>query len=203
LIENELLIATKSLFYKLIKRNLYAGKHNLKLYLGCGNTYKNGWINIDVRGTYDMVVDLRGNMPFDDNSAILIFSEHFIEHLDYPDVVLAHLRECYRVLSKNGTLRIGVPDTRWPVKCYLEGKDSTWLRLSKKRYWHPEWCVTPMDHLNFHFRQNGEHKYAYDFETLKNVLCVAGFTEIKKKKYDSNTDSHQRKVGTLYINAKK
>ena len=42
-----------------------------------------------------------------------------------------------------------------------------WLLRARQSIWHPAWCTTRLEHINFHFRQGGEHKFAYDFETLK------------------------------------
>jgi hypothetical protein len=42
-----------------------------------------------------------------------------------------------------------------------------------KRLWHPAWCQTRLEHLNYHFRQDTQHRFAYDYETLERVLGVA------------------------------
>jgi hypothetical protein len=47
---------------------------------------------------------------------------------------------------------------------YVSGDREKWMRV-RDRY-HPKWCTTPMHSANYFFRQDGEHKYAYDEETL-------------------------------------
>lgn len=187
----------------LTKQKIFRGKTNIKLHLGCGYAYKPRWVNVDISGKYDLFLDLRGTLPFDDLSATYILSEHFLEHLRYPDEVMTHLKECYRILAPHGVFRIGIPDSRWAIENYLQGPNSHWLKADKKYHWHSLSCVTPMDHLNYHFRQNGEHLYAYDFETVKRILQIAGFTHVHRSKFDPSIDTDVRKVGTLYVNSTK
>src|SRR3989344_4122016 len=66
-------------------RQKYKGRSGLKLNIGCGPNLKQGWINIDFRPDSDLGLDLRENLPFDDNCCDLIYSEHFMEHIDFPD----------------------------------------------------------------------------------------------------------------------
>ena len=42
---------------------------------------------------------------------------------------------------------------------------------------------TKMELINEVFRQGGQHKYAWDYDTLKYVLEKAGFSRISKKSY--------------------
>ena len=41
-----------------------------------------------------------------------------------------------------------------------------------------------MHQINYVFRQGGEHKYAYDAETLKEVLERDGFTNVSRRSFD-------------------
>jgi predicted SAM-dependent methyltransferase len=164
------------------KARAYAGKAGLKLNIGCGPNRKQGWINIDLSPEAELSLDMRERIPFDDGSAAIIYSEHFFEHLDYPNDAKHFLRECFRVLEPDGIFRVGVPDTLLPLLDYAGVGDGRWLQACKnKEFWRPEWCKTTMDHINYHFRQDTEHRYAYDFETLENVLKEVGFIEIKSQ----------------------
>jgi hypothetical protein len=60
-----------------------------------------------------------------------------------------------------------------------------------------------MDHINYHFRQNTEHKYAWDHETLARKLRQFGFTGVVRREFDPTLDSESRKIGTLYLTALK
>ena len=85
-----------------------------RLNLGSGAIVKAGYLNVDLLPGGDLTLDLRRGLPFDSDCCERIVSEHFFEHLDYPDMVGTVLRECLRVLQPGGELRISVPDTRWP-----------------------------------------------------------------------------------------
>ena len=56
-------------------RALYAGRKGLKLNVGCGPNYKEGWVNIDLSGKIDLSLDMREPVPLSDGSASLIYSE--------------------------------------------------------------------------------------------------------------------------------
>ena len=160
-------------------------------------------MNIDLSSNADLSLDMRERIPLPDGSAVIIYSEHFLEHLDYPGDAKRFLRECLRLLEPHGVLRVGVPDTRWPLLDYAGVGDGGWLRANETERWHAEWCKTPMDHINYHFRQDSDHRYAYDFETIANVLKEVGFEEISQCEFDPALDSKSRELGTLYVNARK
>jgi hypothetical protein len=100
-----------SLTYRIKVMN-YRKQTQLKINLGCGEEILNNWINVDSRNTkkVNLRLDLRQQLPFADNRAQFIFSEHFIEHLTYPKEAFNLLSECYRVLAHRGVLRISSPD---------------------------------------------------------------------------------------------
>lgn len=180
----------------------YADGLGLKLHLGCGQRRKPGWVNVDLGGDADLTLDLREPLPFRDGSCRVVYSEHFLEHLAYPEPAGSLLRECRRVLEPRGVLSLGVPDTEWPVLEYAGAKDEGYFRAAKER-WHPAWCATRMEHLNHHFRDGEQHKFAYDFETLARALRNAGFPEVRGREFDPALDSEERRLGTLYLEALK
>jgi hypothetical protein len=95
---------------------------------------------------------MRERIPFTDGSAIIIYSEHFFDTLDYPEEVQHFLRECLRVLQPSGIFRVGVCDTRWPLLDYVGVGEGRWLQACEnKEFYRPEWCKTPLDHVNYHF----------------------------------------------------
>ena len=79
-----------------------------KLNIGCGRNIKSGWLNVDLSDDADVTLDMREPFPFQGNSFQIIYSEHFLEHIDYPEQTLAFLRECYRVLEAGGIFSVGV-----------------------------------------------------------------------------------------------
>jgi SAM-dependent methyltransferase len=91
----------------------------MKLNIGCGPNRKKGWDNIDLLPDVDLSLDMREAMPFSENSATIIYSEHFFEHLDYPEPAKRFLKECHRILRPGGIFSVGVPDTEWPLLAYV------------------------------------------------------------------------------------
>ncbi|MEW6585576.1 MAG: methyltransferase domain-containing protein [Nitrospirota bacterium] len=186
----------------LVKARSYYELNALKLNLGCGPHLKDGWVNVDLNDNADITLDLREPLPLRDCSCSIIYSEHFLEHIDYPDNVTSLLKECYRILEPGGTFSAGVPDTEWPLLEYAGILQLGYFEKAKT-LWHPKWCETDMEHINHHFRQGTEHRFAYDFRTLKHILTKTGFVEVTRRKFDPQRDNKSRELGTLYVDARK
>jgi predicted SAM-dependent methyltransferase len=173
-----------------------------KLNLGCGPKVKPGWLNIDAHPAADFALDLREPLPFPDESCEMIYSEHFMEHVEYPTTLEQLLRECHRVLQPGGVFSVGVPDAEVALHAYSGNDEIDFFRTSKAR-WHPDWAETRMEHINCLFRNNGDHEFAYDAETLTKVLGEAGFSEIRPRGFDPELDCEDRRWGTLYMEARR
>lgn len=180
---------------------------HLMLNLGCGDKHREGWVNIDLRDDADLQLDLRENFPFLDESTARIYSEHLLEHLVYPGEVEHLLRESFRVLEPGGVFSVGVPDAEETLVQYAAGELPALIeKWSAEPYlrWFPAWVwSTPMHLVNFFFRQDGEHKHAYDFSTLSYVLAEAGFADIRRREFAPGLDSPDRRDGTLYVDCRK
>ncbi len=177
----------------------------LKLQVGSGSNLKQGWINIDLDPAADLRVDVRQGLPFDDNSAEIIYSEHFLEHLEYPLECADFLRESLRVLRPGGLIHVGVPDSRYVVEsCLRTPIRPEFLEAVKKHGWgYPEWCRTGFEYINYHFRLGGLHKFAFDAETLVSQLQRCGFVNVRERPFDISLDMGVRAAGTLYVVAEK
>lgn len=81
----------------------------IKLNLGCGQKYLIGYINCDYSKNLkkDKFIDLnKFPYPFKDNYADEILMDNVLEHLDdIPSIMM----ELYRILKKDGILKIIVP----------------------------------------------------------------------------------------------
>jgi predicted SAM-dependent methyltransferase len=175
-----------------------------KINLGSGAVCKRGYLNVDLFPGGDLTLDLRRGLPFESKCCEVIFSEHFFEHIDYPEPVRHLFSECLRVLKPGGFLRFSVPDTEWPLHDYRDGSDASYFLASKEHsWWHPSYCTSRLERINYHFRQNGEHRFAYDEETARKVLASVGFSEIERVIFDAELDSEHRRVGSLFILARK
>lgn len=179
------------------KARRYASDSDLMLHCGCGPRPKKGWINIDLKKGADLSLDLREPLPFRTGSCSKIYSEHFLEHLDYREPVTSFLRECHRVLKPGGVLSLAVPDGELILRSYVLGGTDEYYEAQKR--WNPGWCMTQMEHINFNFRQNNEHRFCYDFESLYRLLDQTGFVDIRRRQFDPELDSKDRETGSLYV----
>jgi len=190
----------------------------LRLNLGSGFRPRQGpgWLNIDLGDDADLRLDLREPLPFPDNSVAEIYSEHFVEHLNYPNQdeptswtveapgqpseVLSFLRECRRVLAPGGVVDVVVPDAEGILVEYTQRRERP---FPWPLWWGPKWCDTPMHVVNYVFRQGREHKYAYDEETLGAMLRVAGFDDVRRRPFNPGTDAENHQIGSLCMLARK
>ena len=168
----------------------YRGATNLKVNIGCGNRGRPSWVNVDCLAldSVDCVCDCRKVLPFADNSARLIFTEHFFEHIDYTEEASLFLSECLRVLQPAGIIRIVVPDAERYLHAYCEpGWDAmTRLRgLGMDHFDRYTVCAyrTKMELVNEVFRQAYTHKFSYDYETVERLLTDVGFARIVRQEF--------------------
>ena len=174
-----------------------------RLNLGSGQHRKDGFLNVDLSPGGDITLDLRLGLPFESDCCELIFSEHCFEHFDYPEPISLLFRECLRVLGTGGELRFSVPDTQWPLTDYRDGAEAPYFKACVEHRWHPETCTTRLEHINYHFRQGTQHRFAYDLETAEKVLKAAGFIDIRPRAFDPSLDSKHRECGSLFMFARK
>jgi predicted SAM-dependent methyltransferase len=135
----------------------------IKLHLGCGNSHKDGFINVDCRktGATDIVCDMT-KLPYPNNSVILIETYHAIEHLPRHDFEKA-LKAWYRVLKPGGQLVIECPDFDEIVRNYLKGDEKQ------------------LDGIFGLQRFDGDyHLFGYNMKRLTGLLKKYGFTDIQE-----------------------
>jgi predicted SAM-dependent methyltransferase len=195
-------------------RKSFRNRKNLKVNVGPGMSAKEGWVNIDIFQFpgVNCIYDCRRSLPFADQSAAVIFTEHFFEHIEYVEEAPFFLSECYRVLQPNGVLRVIVPDVEKYVRAYC--KDG-WEDLTEVRPLKPDHTdvhfgsrfQTKMEVLNAVFRQHFEHKFAYDFPTLELSLKRAGFSDVRRQTFGTSLspdlciDNPTRVSESLYVEA--
>jgi hypothetical protein len=191
----------------------------LRLHLGCGTHIVPGWVNIDgswnarlaahpllrrmVAGL-GLIPRERGDvpwnssvvchnvtkpLPFGEGSANCIYCSHMLEHL-YQEEAQALLRECHRVLAREGILRMIVPDLHAFVRRYIESKNSPPAVRQVPL------CAADQLNVDLGFRETGRtrgtlayrlyvnlmdfhtHKWMYDAESLGRLFLEAGFSEV-------------------------
>ncbi|MGZ0077055.1 class I SAM-dependent methyltransferase [Methylomonas sp. YC3] len=186
-----------------------ASGNQLLINFGCGNLAKENWINIDMTDSQGVYFhDLRNLIPLNNQCAKHIHCEHFLEHLEY-SYAKKLLRECYRLLENGATLRLIVPDAEKYLKAYCFD-DKEFFEQLKNLGGSPKPYNTKMEIINQMFRMDDDHKFAWDFETLKLALSEAGFTQINRSEigdieaqYNIDGTDWWRPVESLYINATK
>lgn len=148
----------------------------MKLHLGCGRKYIEGFKHVDLQnfGHIDYKTSVNDLHFAKDNSVELIYSAHVLEHFgrnEYKDV----LKEWYRVLEPSGILRVSVPSFDAVVKYYTEKDDNIELLLG----------------LLVGGQKVGEydyHKMIFSKKLLTAVLYEIGFSSIKE--YDWKDTEH-------------
>ncbi len=185
------------------------GKTELMLHIGCGPLVQPKWVNIDFSTGEDaFYFNLLNRLPLQSGSVVRIHAEHFLEHLDFADA-LTFLSECSRVLADTGTMRIIVPDLEKYMQAYATDDRKFFERL-KELGGASEPLPTKGAICNQMFRMNGDHKFAWDFETLEYASRIAGFKTIKRSFHNDpkvlgNIDGQDwwRPVESLYAELEK
>jgi hypothetical protein len=198
----------------------FADAKDLLVNVGCGSSGLDGWVNIDCFGAEGVtcVRDCRTSLPLPTGSARGIFTEHFLEHLDYYEEAPRFLEDCRRVLRPGGVLRVIVPDGAKYLEAYGSGDMSSMGTFSPlvsmdassdDRPFSSLREVVPfrtkMEVVNFHFRQSGQHRFSYDEETLSALLRECGFEGVTRRDFrasalsDLAIDSESRSAESLVV----
>jgi len=195
----------------------YQSLRNALVNIGCGGRGRPGWINVDAFDAPGVTCrfDCRKRLPFPDGSCRGIFSEHFVEHLDYTEDIPFFIAECRRVLKDGGVLRIVVPDGERYLRAYCA---DGWTELRQLRSLSPPDYRDPnngaayhtkMELINEVFRQADQHRFAYDAETLCVLLERHRFQRVERSAFGRSImpelciDSPERADESLYVEAMK
>ncbi|HKR02268.1 MAG TPA: methyltransferase domain-containing protein [Pyrinomonadaceae bacterium] len=143
-----------------------------QLHLGCGGNLLPGWANVDLDAAEGVIQhDLTEPLPLHSETVKFIYSEHFIEHITR-DQALALLRECQRVLTPDGVIRLSTPNLKKLLNEYSARRTTEWSDVD----WHPS---TPCQMVNEGMRLWG-HQFVYDPDEIVLLLNEAGFQHITK-----------------------
>lgn len=154
-----------------------------KLHLACGRNIMPGWANVDLTGPLRVIkLDLTRPLPIDSNSMSVVYTEHFIEHIEHRHAQQL-LRECHRVLKPGGVLRLSTPNLAVLLEQYRAGRLDFWADM----LWEP---ASPAHLLNEGLSLWG-HRFVFDAAELESVLKAAGFSRIEHR------DWHQSPLATL------
>lgn len=138
-----------------------------KLHLGCGERYLPGFIHIDINkfDHIDYFLTSDNLSIFEDDSVDEIYASHLLEYYDRfesPKV----LNEWKRVLKKDGTLRLAVPNFSKLIEVYKTTNNILDVIGPIIGRWQ-------LNHSEYIY-----HKQIFDFESLKSQLVSVGFKDI-------------------------
>lgn len=159
----------------------------MKLNIGCGYDYREGFVNIDGNPNLprvDRVIDLSSDRlthHFDCGSVAHILASDFIEHHYHWEAVQL-MQDFFQLLHPGGTLEMRLPDfeaiihgsypTRQKIMMLFGGQDIPQgdKDLSHRRSFPQYFC----------------HKYAYTPRTMTDELTAVGFDQIQTSPDYSN-----------------
>jgi len=80
----------------------------MKLHLGCGNDYREDYINCDISKEvkHDKIIDLEKTLPFKNNSVDEIIANHVFEHVQN---FIPLMHEIHRVCKNDSIINIKTP----------------------------------------------------------------------------------------------
>jgi predicted SAM-dependent methyltransferase len=157
----------------------------LKLHLGSGGKYIEGYTNIDIRYMpgVDIVNDVKFLRSFQNETVDVIYASHVLEHFgrwDYMSV----LTRWFELLKSGGTLRIAVPDFEQITKYYLKTGDL-------KKLIGPIYGGQDYDE-NF-------HHCTWDFNSLSEDLKKIGFKLVNRYDWRTTEHSHVDDFSQCYL----
>jgi len=165
----------------------------IKLNFGCFRQMFYGWLNIDILdmagyakafGFEFMKLDVRKPLPFPDNYADLIYHCHLIEHLTV-EQALSFLRECHRIMKNEAVMRIVTPDLDVILNLYLKGmmdelNDAQPEIYRKFKSQSMKFSLFIFGNIGYTQENYRGHFMIYNYNSLKELLEIAGFNKIYK-----------------------
>ncbi|GAA2834179.1 methyltransferase domain-containing protein [Kitasatospora sp. CM 4170] len=182
-----------------------------KVQIGGGGHRIDGFFNIDIVPPADLLWDVREGIPLADASTETLFSEHFLEHIDYPRSAKSYAREAHRVLAPGGQLITGVPDAAFVLNEYPAPPEQAAEMI--ERWYAKRQCRgdmnTYLDLINYVFRDQDDdptynpHYWAYDHEKLAQLFTEAGFRTVEPWTFDPTMANPKRQWASVYVVATK
>ena len=164
--------------------------NKLKLNIGCGTDYRDGFVNIDGSDSLNKVDKL---IRLNDESLADHFCPESVDFILANDIIEHHfhwealsiLSDFYKILKKGGHAEIRVPDCEWLI-------NTTSLSIKRKIIMIfggqdiPQGVDPKMDESRKKYPEFFCHKYGWVKEKLLEDLSVLGFINIQSERVDSN-----------------
>jgi len=140
------------------------------------------------------MVDVRNPLPWDDNSADLIYHSHLIEHLSFEQAV-AFLKECHRILkpgdsggASGGLMRVTTPDLDIFLEHFrafksphtMDDFDDAQPDIYRDRSQSMKFSMIVFGNMGYVQEHYQGHFMIYNEESLTELLQMAGFRDVKR-----------------------
>lgn len=137
----------------------------------------------NIASTKALYGDVIKGLPLKSNSVDLLYASHVLEHIPFRSFQKS-LKECRRILNKEGIFRLCVPDFKYYINNYLNSKSNT------KSI---DFCLDTLLGMEYYpnifTRMRGDkHQIMFDEETLYNQLELAGFHQIRSASFGDSTE---------------
>lgn len=210
----------------------------MQLNLGCGHIHAPSWVNVDNSNrawlasrlpwldkllvtlrclaptefnAQTVYANLLRRFPWADQSVEAIYMGEVLEHFTLEDGQRV-LRECYRVLKPEGTLRIRVPDQVRFWSNYLREYEQT--KQQPRAAWsldHTRWTAMYFQDLCVRRPRLGQsmghyHKWMYDEVSLILLVESLGFHQVERQTFHQSCIADIAEVearGELIVEAKR
>jgi predicted SAM-dependent methyltransferase len=159
-----------------------------------------GGVTVDVARGADIRLDFRNPLPFQSNCTDQIYTSHLLEHLPY-DALIKLLKECFRILKREGSLTVAVPNARIYLEAYIRPQNfnaTEYCAYKPGFKYHSE-----IDYVNYIAYMDGHHHYMFDEKQLISILQSIGFKNVHMREFAPSIDLEERKMGSIYAIAKK
>jgi SAM-dependent methyltransferase len=167
---------------KIIPNYLKENPKIKKLNIGAQVQTLEGWLSVDIWPAKEGIayMDATKKFPFEDETFDYIFTEHMIEHISFNDAQFM-LKECHRVLKKNGKIRIATPSLLKIISNFDNNKELSKIYFSKliNPLLNLQNDITPKKGYFINYiTYNYNHKFIYDEGTLSDLLLISNFNNI-------------------------
>jgi len=178
--------------------------------IGCGWNIHADLVNLDYswHPGIDLCCDVTRGLPFVSGSMRGVFSEHCLEHFSL-DVAAAVIQEIRRVLRKDGTLRVVVPDAEAYLREYVRQIDGDLTATFPFQELVSARALTYVNRVFYQDRDSPHgHCAIFDYQLLRDLLLTHGFAEVNRAGFREGrdpillVDSERRRAESLYVEAR-
>lgn len=152
----------------------------MKLNVGCGAFYADGWVNTDVfedsRIKPDYLVPTTGKYPFDDSTFDAVYMGHVLEHIPW-DAVPGFLNEMSRIANHDAVFMIVGPDSFRALDMWKQGELSIEMVSSILEHQDLNYQDIDPDSL----RDGAPHMWNCHEKRVAKLLTHLGFCNVKSE----------------------